>query len=105
VRPDLYKGFNPWDRIDNPAKLKKIFDEADVPSANVISENRLHPIRSGNDWWAVVMGTGYRGTIEQLSQAEREKVKNANLAFIRDQKISAIQTNVLYAQATKPNEN
>ncbi|HEU0209791.1 MAG TPA: class I SAM-dependent methyltransferase, partial [Candidatus Udaeobacter sp.] len=36
VRPDLYKGFNPWDRIDNPAKLKKIFDEAGVPSANIL---------------------------------------------------------------------
>ena len=23
VRPDLYKGFNPWDRIDNPASLSK----------------------------------------------------------------------------------
>src|SRR5882724_7935297 len=28
VRPDLYKGFNPWDRIDDPAGLRKILDEA-----------------------------------------------------------------------------
>src|SRR5438874_1260503 len=28
VRPDLHKAFNPWDRIDNPESLKKIFEQA-----------------------------------------------------------------------------
>jgi ubiquinone/menaquinone biosynthesis C-methylase UbiE len=102
VRPDLYKGFNPWDRIDNAASLRKIFDEAGVASPKIIAENRLHPIKSADDWWTIVLGSGYRGTIEQLTFAEREKVKEANLAFIRDKKISAVETNVLYALATKP---
>ena len=102
VRPDLYKGFNPWDRIDNPGTLKTIFDQAGVASAKVVSKDRLHPIRSGDDWWAIVLGSGYRGTVEQLKQAEWETVKELNLAFIRDEKISAVATNVLYAFATKP---
>jgi ubiquinone/menaquinone biosynthesis C-methylase UbiE len=104
VRPDLYKGFNPWDRIDNPESLKRIFDKAGVTSAKIVIENRLHPIKSGDDWWAIVLGSGYRGTVEQLNQADREKVKQANLAFIRDEKISAIETNALYALATKPQQ-
>jgi hypothetical protein len=98
----LYKGFNPWDRIDDPAGLRKILDEAGVASPKIIAENRFHPIESTDDWWTIVLGSGYRGTIEQLTQAEREKVKEANLAFIRDEKISAVETNVLYAFATKP---
>jgi ubiquinone/menaquinone biosynthesis C-methylase UbiE len=102
VRPDLYKGFNPWDRINDPAGLRKIFDEGGVASPNIIAENRLHPISSAEDWWTIVLGSGYRGTIEQLTPAERQKVKEANLAFIRDGKISAVETNVLYALATKP---
>jgi ubiquinone/menaquinone biosynthesis C-methylase UbiE len=102
VRPDLYKAFNPWDRIDNPGSLKKILNNAEVASAKITSENRLHPINSGDDWWAIVLGSGYRGTVEQLNPAERETVKEVNLAFIRDGKISAIETNVLYALATKP---
>jgi len=102
VRPDLHKAFNPWDRIDNPASLRKIFDKAGVGSHKISAENRLHPINSAEDWWAIVLGSGYRGTIEQLTQAEREKVKEANLAFIRVEKISGVETNVLYALATKP---
>jgi ubiquinone/menaquinone biosynthesis C-methylase UbiE len=102
VRPDLYKGFNPWDRIDNPASLRKILDEAGVASPEIIAENRLHPIKAPEDWWTIVLGSGYRGTIEQLSLAERQRVKEANLAFVRDEKISTVETNVLYALATKP---
>src|SRR5215467_5553260 len=102
VRPHLYKGFNPWDRIDNPASLRKILNEAGVASPQINAEDRLHPISSAEDWWAIVLGSGYRGTIEQLTQAEREKVKQANLAFIRDENISAVETNVLYALTTKP---
>jgi len=101
VRPDLYKGFNPWDRINDPAGLRKIFDEAGVASPKITAENRLHPIRSADDWWTIVLGSGYRGTIQQLTQAEQQKVKKANLAFIRDENISAVETNVLYALARK----
>ena len=101
VRPDLHKGFNPWDRIDSPASLRGIFDQARIASPNITREDRLHPINSAEDWWTIVLGSGYRGTIEQLDLAERQKVQEANLAFIRDEKISAIETNVLYALATK----
>ena len=104
VRPDLHKGFNPWDRIDSPASLRDIFDQARIASPNITREDRLHPINSAEDWWTIVLGSGYRGTIEQLDLAERQKVQEANLAFIRDEKVSAIETNVLYALATKPQQ-
>jgi ubiquinone/menaquinone biosynthesis C-methylase UbiE len=101
VRPDLYKGFNPWDRIDTPASLSDIFDQAGIAPPTITCEDRLHPINSGEDWWTIVLGSGFRGTVEQLDLAERQRVQEANLAFIRDEKISAVETNVLYALATK----
>jgi ubiquinone/menaquinone biosynthesis C-methylase UbiE len=102
VRPDLHKSFNPWDRINNQASLKAILKEGGVESPKLIVENRSHPIHSAEDWWTILLGSGYRGTIEQLSQSDRERVKEANLAFVRDEEISSIETNVLYALATKP---
>jgi len=101
VRSDLYKGFNPWDRISDPASLRKILDGAGVTSPKIIAENRFHPVTSPDDWWTIILGSGYRGTIEQLAPVERQKVKEANLAFIRDENISAVETNVLYALAKK----
>ena len=102
VRRDLFKSFNPWDRINDPGSLTKIYDEAGIAPPKILPENRLHPIKSAEDWWTIVLGSGYRGTVEQLTPAERQKVKTANLAFIHDEKISAIETNALYALATKP---
>jgi ubiquinone/menaquinone biosynthesis C-methylase UbiE len=101
VRADLYKGFNPWDRINDPVSLMKIMREGGAEAPKITPENRLHPINSPKDWWIILLGSGYRGTIEQLNPSEREKVKEANLAFIRDERIFAIETNVLYALATK----
>ncbi len=101
VRAELYKGFNPWDRINAPTNLKDILREGGVEAPKVTAENRLHPVNSPKDWWTIVLGSGYRGTIEQLDASERQRVKDANLAFIREAKISAIETNVLYALASK----
>jgi hypothetical protein len=49
-----------------------------------------------------VLGSGHRGTVEQLAQSELKKVKQANLDFMNNSKITGIETNVLYAVATKP---
>jgi ubiquinone/menaquinone biosynthesis C-methylase UbiE len=101
VRPDLHKAFNPWDRINDPVSLGRLLNGGGVESPTIIAENRSHRINSAEDWWTILLGSGYRGTIEQLSRSERERVKAANLAFINAERISSIETNVLYARAAK----
>ena len=102
VRPDLYKGFNPWDRINDGEGLETILREGGIESAKIVPEKRLHSLGCAEDWWTIVLGSGYRGTVEQLEPSEREEVKRANLAFIHDEKITAVETNALYAVAAKP---
>lgn len=101
VRPDLHRAFHPWDQISEPEHLRDMLLKGGVDSDEVITENRWHPLRSPEDWWTIVMGTGYRGTVERLSVAERAAVREANLAFIRDHEIATLPTNALYAVATK----
>ena len=71
VRPDLYKGFNPWDRICDPESLSALLRECGIERAEVVAEARRarDPISRG-----VVVGsprlrlprdaraTGLRGT-------------------------------------------
>jgi hypothetical protein len=102
VRPELYKGFNPWDRVDNSNQLEAMLREAGVSQPRIESESRRHLLRSPEDWWTIVLGSGYRGTIEQLTAIERDEVKRANLRMIEDARVGGVQTNVLYAIATKP---
>jgi len=97
VRPDLERAFNPWDRISEPMALFEMLQQAGVELADVAVENRLHPINGPEDWWNIVCGSGYRGTIEQLNNDHYEIVRRANFDYIRAQGITAIETNALYA--------
>jgi ubiquinone/menaquinone biosynthesis C-methylase UbiE len=101
VRPDLHKGFNPWDRICDPAAVQALLQEGGAGRAEVIAEPGTHPIASPEAWWAAVLGSGYRGTLEQMSAEDREHVRAANLAYIRDSGIRSVEANVVYAIATR----
>lgn len=98
-RPDLMKGFNPWERISTPTGLRQMLQEAGVMNPDIIEEPGTHPLSSPEDWWLVAMGSGYRGTISQLNASDFIKIREANLAAIKD--ISAITTNVIYSVSKK----
>jgi ubiquinone/menaquinone biosynthesis C-methylase UbiE len=51
--------------------------------------------------WAMILGSGYRGTVDQLSASEREQVHADNLDFIRREEIRSIDANVMYAIGKK----
>jgi len=101
VRPDLYKGFNPWDRICDPPAVDAMLREAGVEGAEVVAEAGQHPIASPEAWWAAVLGTGYRGTVEQLNAEERERVRLENIDFIRRADVRSVEANVIYAVAVR----
>ena len=101
VRPELYKGFNPWDRICTEDALRSLLAEGGFEGIGVRAEDDSQAISKPEDWWAMVLGSGYRGTIEQLTAAEREQIRNANFEFIIESEIKSVEANVLYAQASK----
>lgn len=100
IRPDLYKGFNPWDRICEAEALRSLLATAGLQNIQIIAEADSQPVGSFEEWWAAVLGSGYRGTVDQLSTAERERVETENRDFIRREKIRSVETHVLYALAS-----
>jgi ubiquinone/menaquinone biosynthesis C-methylase UbiE len=101
VRPDLYKGFNPWDRISDPPALRALLRESGIEAAEVIARPGMHAIPTADDWWSAVLGTGYRGTLEQLDAASRERVRAANDDAIARSAIREVEVNVVFAVAAK----
>jgi ubiquinone/menaquinone biosynthesis C-methylase UbiE len=93
--------FRPWDRVSEPERLRALFSGIDVTRLDVVAEPGTHSLRSPDDWWTMVLGTGYRGTIEQLSEPDRARVKDTCLEFIRQSAVTAVEANVVYAIATK----
>ena len=101
VRPDLYKSFNPWDRISEPEALRALFESGGAIECEVVAETGTQSVRSADDWWSMVIGTGYRGTIEQLTAADRETVRAENLDFIRRNNVREVEANVVYGLERK----
>jgi SAM-dependent methyltransferase len=100
-RADLVKQFNPWDIITTPDTLRPLLASAGIENGEIVAESAYHPLGSPSAWWALVMGSGYRGTVEQLTVSARERVREDNCRFVADANISAVETNVLYAVARK----
>lgn len=101
VRPDLYKSFNPWDRVSESEMLRSVLSAAGVDEPTVVAEGGSQPLGAPEDWWSMVLGTGYRGTIEQLDAEAREQVRRDCLRFIRATQVRSVEANVVYALATK----
>lgn len=100
-RPDLYKESSPWDLISEPAALASLLREGGVPSDEVVAESGSQALDAPEDFWAVAMGSGYRGTLEQMDRATRERVRQATLDALTKQNVQSIETNAIYAIARK----
>jgi SAM-dependent methyltransferase len=100
-RPDLYAAFNPWDRITAPDQLHQLLQDSGVPDAQIVPESGSQILQSPEDWWTVVLGTGLRGTVDAMDGAAAARIQDQTVSWVRDHGVTSIQTNVIYAQATK----
>lgn len=100
-RPDLYAGFNPWDKITSVQSVTELFHSADIKNVDVSSENAIHPLHTPEDWWTIVLGSGLRWTTDKLGEEAALRVYNQNMQWIKNRGIKSIETNVIYAVAEK----
>ena len=103
-RPDLCKKSRPWDNINQPTSLQTLLETAGVTDIQVFTESTTHELASPEDWWTIILGSGYRGLIEQLTPPVRKLVREMNLQFLHNNEIHALDVDVLYAIAYKSTE-
>jgi ubiquinone/menaquinone biosynthesis C-methylase UbiE len=100
-RPDLHTAFNPWERIITPQAVSQLLTDSGIREAEIIAEDGQQVLQSPDDWWMVVQGSGYRWTLEQMDEETITRVRDANLKTLRNNGTKSIETNVIYAVATK----
>ncbi len=72
-----------------------------MTNAEIVAEPGTQPLHSVEDWWEIVLGSGYRGVIEQMDRNQAALVREENLATLREVGTGAVETNVIYATATR----
>ena len=101
LRPELYLGFNPWDRITEPEPLRALLAEAGISNADILAEDGSQDLGSPEDWWTIVIGSGFRSIVDQMGPDLASRLREANIAQIRSRATASVETNVIYAVARK----
>jgi ubiquinone/menaquinone biosynthesis C-methylase UbiE len=104
AEPALYKAFNPWDEITTPEALAGLFARAGVPSPSVaaVAAEGRHQLGHPDQFWDIVLGSGYRATVDALSPEQRDQVRSALLAGLRADGVTEVRTDVVYGTASRP---
>jgi ubiquinone/menaquinone biosynthesis C-methylase UbiE len=101
VRPDLVNAFNPWDRITDVGSVRKLLQDGGIKDVEVIPEGGAQLLRSVDDWWTIALGTGLRWAIDQMGPEAAARVKADNIGWLEENRIDRVETNAIYAVATK----
>jgi hypothetical protein len=91
----------PRERLAAVQAVEGLLADAGIPDADVVVEEGHQPLGSPEDWWTIVLGTGARRLIDRMPAHQAARVKSASLDWLCENDIDAIETNVIYAVATK----
>lgn len=102
VEPALYKAFNPWDEITTPPALAELFSRAGVPGATAEAVPGQHHLDHPDSFWDIVLGSGYRGTVDALRPDQRDQLREQLLGRLRSAGITTLRTDVVFGTAERP---
>jgi SAM-dependent methyltransferase len=102
VEPSLFKAFNPWDEITTPQALADLFSRAGVTHPAVMAVPGEHHLDRPDGFWDIVLGSGYRATVDALSQEQRDRLHERLLNELRSRGVTALRTDVVFGTARRP---
>jgi SAM-dependent methyltransferase len=101
-RPKLYKAYNPWDSVTTPAAVNDLLAGADLTDISVEPAAESHPLPRPEDFWDVVLGSGYRATVDALPPAGQDAVRAVVVEALRGERVDNIRTDVLFGVGRRP---
>jgi SAM-dependent methyltransferase len=101
VRPELVRAFNPWDSIVDPPGLRALFAAAGIEEPTVHEVRAEHPLSSPEEFWNVVLGSGFRATHDSLTEVQRDVVRERVVSTLAERRVSSLSANVLHAIASR----
>ena len=101
VEPSLFRAYNPWDEITTPAALAELFDRADVDRAVTRAQAREHRLADPADFWDIVLGSGYRATVEAVGDKQRDRLRERVVGELRARSVTSLRSDVVFGSAAR----
>ena len=99
-RPDLHSDALSARRLTTTDDLRQLFVDAGTVEPEIEAETIVLPLRSADEFWMTMMGSGTRRVIEALG-AEAGSVRQEVAEFVARDAVNEVVTMVLYATARR----
>ena len=100
VDPALVRAFNPWDAITTSGALVELLATAGVPQPAAHAEPGSHRPAEAAAFWDILLGLGFRATVDALGGAPAEQVRAAVVGRLARSGTTAVRSDVVYGVAT-----
>jgi len=102
IEPALFRAFNPWDKMTTASALAELMTRGGVEAAKVeATSGERHILQRPDDFWEIVLGSGFRGTVDAMSPEQRGELRERVLAEMRSREVLALHNDVVFATAMK----
>jgi len=92
----------PWRRTEDVDVFRGLFEAAGIGEVAIATDDDRLPLRSSDDWWRIVMGSGFRRTVAALDEPAVAEVRKRCDAYIAERRIDGIVNRTHYAVARSP---
>jgi ubiquinone/menaquinone biosynthesis C-methylase UbiE len=102
LEPRLFRGFNPWDEITTALALADLLARGGVANAEVVATTgEHHELERAEDFWEIVLGSGYRATVDALGDDQRQRLRERVVGELRTRGVTRLRNDVVFGSAVK----
>jgi ubiquinone/menaquinone biosynthesis C-methylase UbiE len=102
LEPKLFRSFNPWDEITTAPALSDLFARGGITGARVdVTADQSHELERADDFWNIVLGSGYRATVDALGDERCKQLRERVIAELRALGVTRLRNDVVFGSAVK----
>lgn len=102
LEPALFRAFNPWDEITTEPALADLLARGGVSGAKVeATAGEYHKLERAEDFWEIVLGSGYRATVDALDPQQREHLRERVVSELNSRRVTSVRNDVVFGTALK----
>jgi SAM-dependent methyltransferase len=100
--PTLFRAFNPWDEITTAPALADLLARGGIGDAAVeATTGEHHELGQAEDFWDIVLGSGYRATVEALDEEQQRWLRERVVGELGSLGVTWLRSDVVFGSAVK----